>query len=122
MKVDNKKNKLFCVFAGILCGFLNGFFGAGGGTLAVPLLKKAGLSENESHAGAVAVILPVTIVSAVFYLLRGDVLIADSLPFVFTGMLGAVLGAFLLKKISGKWLRRIFGALVIFASVRMLIK
>ncbi len=117
-----KSKKLYCLFTGALCGFLNGFFGAGGGTVAVPLLRKAGLSEQESHATSVAVILAVTLVSAGFYLWRGNVTFSDSLGFLYTGVIGAAVGAKLLKKISGAWLRRIFGVLIVVASVRMLLR
>ena len=120
--LKKKSKKLLTVAAGIFCGFLNGFFGAGGGTVAVPFLKKLGLSDHEAHATSVAVILPVTLVSAVFYIVRGDALISDSLQFVYAGVVGAVVGAMVMRKISGVWLKRIFGALVVFASVRMFLR
>ena len=117
-----KSKKLFCVFAGAICGFLNGFFGAGGGTVAVPMLRRAGLNEKEAHATSVAVILAVTLVSAAFYIIRGDVSLKDSLAFAAFGIFGAILGAHLLKKISASILKRIFGAIIVIASVRMLLR
>ena len=107
---------------GILCGFLNGFFGAGGGTIAVPMLRRAGLDEKKSHATCVAVILAVTAVSAAFYLVKGHVKVADAMGYVYTGVFGAALGAYILKKISAVWLKRIFGALIMAASVRMFLR
>ena len=50
---------------GVAVGLVNGVFGAGGGMLAVPLLKKSGLDQKQSHANAVAVILPITVISAI---------------------------------------------------------
>lgn len=117
-----KSKKTFCILAGALCGFLNGFFGAGGGTVAVPMLRRAGLSEKEAHATSVAVILAVTLVSAAFYIIRGDVAIADSLSFAAFGIFGAVLGAYLLKRINAPSLKRIFGVIIVIASVRMLLR
>lgn len=117
-----KSKKMFCIFAGALCGFLNGFFGAGGGTVAVPMLRRAGLSEKEAHATSVAVILAVTLVSAAFYIIRGDVAIKDSLGFAAFGVFGAALGAYLLKKIKAPSLKRIFGVIIVIASVRMLLR
>lgn len=123
MKTNGVKNrKVFCLLTGALCGFLNGFFGAGGGTIAVPMLRRSGLSEKEAHATSVAVILAVTAVSAVFYLVRGNVKVSDAVGYLYTGVIGAAVGALLLKKISGKWLRRIFGALIMLASVRMFLR
>lgn len=117
-----KSKKLYCLLSGAFCGFLNGFFGAGGGTVAVPMLRRAGLSEKEAHATSIAVILAVTLVSAAFYLWRGDVRISDSYGFIGAGLLGAAVGAGLLKKLSGPLLRRIFGIIIVIASVRMLLK
>ena len=55
------KSKLYLGLSGILIGALNSFFGAGGGIIAVPVLEKSGLLKKESHANAVAVILPISI-------------------------------------------------------------
>lgn len=122
MRIQAKRKKLFLLVTGALCGFLNGFFGAGGGTVAVPMLRRAGLNEKESHATSVAVILAVTAVSAAFYLIRGNVAVSDALGYVYTGVFGAALGAYVLKKISVVWLKRIFGALIMAASVRMFLR
>lgn len=117
-----KENKIYTALVGALCGFLNGFFGTGGGIIIVPYLRKIGLSANRAHATSVAIILPTALVSTVFYLLRGDLAFSDSITFVLAGVFGAVLGPKLLKKASPKLLKRIFGALIIFASVRMILR
>ena len=121
MKTKLKSN-LIMIFMGMSIGFINGILGAGGGMIAVPLLKKAGLNQKESHANAVAVILPITIISGVFYIINQSVTLNDALIYMPTGLLGAVLGTMLLKKISPLWLKRIFGFLMIYAGVRLLIK
>ncbi|MBQ1279180.1 MAG: sulfite exporter TauE/SafE family protein [Clostridia bacterium] len=108
--------------AGVAVGVINGMFGAGGGMLAVPLLKRVGLTQREAHANAVAVILPVSVLTAVFYLARGNVNISDSLPFIPTGLIGAYLATLIIKRISPIWLKRIFGGFMIYAGVRLLIK
>lgn len=57
---------------GLLTGAVNGLFGAGGGMLAVPVLTYvAGLDERKSHATAIAVILPLCIISTIVYALQG---------------------------------------------------
>ena len=107
---------------GFLIGAVNGLLGAGGGMIAVPLLKKAGLEQKEAHANAVAVILPISILSAVLYLYKDYVNLFDPLPYIPTGILGAVLGTYFLKKISPLWLKRIFGFFMIYAGMRLLLK
>ncbi len=108
--------------SGVLVGAVNGTFGAGGGMLAVPLLEKQGLEKKECHTNAVAVILPITAVSAVLYLFRSYVNLSDALVFVPTGLIGALLGTIMLKKISNKWLGKIFGGFMIYAGIRLLLK
>ncbi len=107
---------------GVGVGIVNGVFGAGGGMLAVPLLKKIGLDQKSAHANAVAVILPITAISAVLYLIKGTVTLDDSLAFIPTGLIGSIIATFLLKKFSNKWLQKIFAAFMIYAGIRLLIR
>ena len=122
-KMNSKKGKnLKLALSGVAVGAVNGMFGAGGGMLAVPLLKRVGLTQREAHANAVAVILPVSVLTVAFYLARGNVNISDSLPFIPTGLIGAYLATLIIKRISPIWLKRIFGGFMIYAGVRLLIK
>lgn len=121
MKEKTKQN-LQGAAAGLCIGLVNGILGAGGGMLAVPFLKKLGFSQKESHTNAIAIILPITIISALIYLYKDYTDLSDAFIYIPTGLLGAVIGTYLLKKISPKWLKRIFGALMIYAGVRLLLK
>ncbi len=114
--------KISTALGGFLIGVVNSIFGAGGGIIAVPVLKAQGLEKREAHANAVAVILPISIISAALYLARGNVKISDAVPFIPTGLLGAALGTVALRKISPKLLKRIFGIFIIYAGVRLLLK
>lgn len=107
---------------GVAVGVVNGVFGAGGGMIAVPLLKQNGLDQKSAHANAVAVILPITVISAVLYLVKGTVAFADSLAFIPTGVIGSVVATFVLQKFSNKLLQKIFAIFMIYAGVRLLIK
>ena len=117
-----KKNNLLTAAAGLAVGIVNGLLGAGGGMIAVPLLKKLGLSQKQAHANAVAVILPVTVLSAALYLFKGYVSLTDSFIFIPGGLLGSLIGTYCLKKISPCWLKRIFGAFMVYAGVRLLLR
>lgn len=117
-----KRKGLITAFAGLLIGLVNGLLGAGGGMIAVPLLRKMGLSQKESHVNAVAVILPICVLSATLYMLRGHVEFSDAFVYMPTGVLGAVIGTWLIKKISPLWLKRIFGGFIIYAGIRLLLK
>ena len=121
MKPNTKQNMLIGI-SGFSIGIVNGILGAGGGMLAVPFLKKIGFSQKSAHTNAIAIILPITIISAILYIIRGNVTLNDSLVYIPTGLIGAIIGTYLLKKISPKWLKRIFGALMVYAGIRLLMR
>lgn len=119
MKINKKT---ISGMGGFFMGLANSIFGAGGGIIAVPLLKKSGLSQKEAHANAIAVILPVSILSAVLYIIKDKVQISDASPYILTGMAGAVLGTVFLKKISPVLLKKVFGFFIIYAGIRLLLR
>ena len=113
------KNKVITILSGLFIGIIGGLLGAGGGMLAVPALKRLGLTVKEAHKNAVAVILPLAVFSSALYLYRGNGSITETLVFVPSGLVGAGAGAFLLKKISPKWLTVIFGLFMIYSGGRL---
>lgn len=122
MKKEKLKGLLKSTFYGMSIGTVNGLFGAGGGMLAVPILKKMGFHQKKAQANAIAVIVPITLLSAVMYILKGNVSVGDALIYLPTGIIGALIGTFCLKKISAVWLKRIFGGFMVYAGIRLLIK
>ena len=118
--MNGKKAK--SIWIGIVTGFANGLFGSGGGTIIVPCFQKfLGMETKKSHATAIAVILPLSILSAVIYLWKVDILWKEALIVSAGGIAGGLVGAKLLNKLSGKWIHRIFGAFMIAAAVRMIL-
>jgi uncharacterized membrane protein YfcA len=117
-----KNKKILYTSFGLLIGLINGLLGAGGGMIAVPVLKKCGLDTKKAHANAVAVILPITVFSASVYMIKDYVNIKDAFIFMPFGIVGSVLATWLLKKISPNLLRIVFGGFMIWAGVRMLFK
>ena len=82
---------------GALIGLLNGFFGSGGGILAVTLLQKQGLPSRQAHATSIAIILPLSLVSLAVYYLNGNLELLQGLPFFLPALLGAACGAWVLQ-------------------------
>lgn len=117
-----KKSKTLIIKSvfGALIGTINGFLGAGGGLVCVPLLMKIGMDRKTAHANAVAVIFPITLVSAISYLLQGRVDIFKPLLYIPGGILGATIGTTIMKKISPTLIRRIFGVFMIWAGWRLI--
>lgn len=108
---------------GFIVGIINGLLGAGGGMLAVPLLCSVGkLNRHESHINSVAIILPLSVFSAALYCVEGRVEISDVLIYLPGGILGALAGTYIIKKISGSTLRKTFALFMIWAGIRILMR
>ncbi len=120
------KNKFKYIMSGSLAGFaaglLNGLLGAGGGMVIVPMFEKSGLAPTHAHATSIAVIVPLCMLSAVLYLSGKSLGFADALPFIPAGFIGSYAGAKLLPHIPDKILRRIFGAFMLYAAWRLLMR
>jgi len=108
------------IIIGFITGLCNGLFGAGGGMIAVPsMIHILKMDEHDSHATAIAVILPLVGISTYIYFKNGFIDLDKAIPVAIGGVLGGIVGAFLLNRISSKWLRRVFALFMIAAAVRM---
>lgn len=106
---------------GILTGIINGLFGAGGGTIIVPAMQKyLKIETHKSHASAIAVILPLSIVSAFVYFSNMEIDIYAVCLLSVGGIIGGFIGAKLLNKITSNYLHKIFGIFMIIISIRMI--
>lgn len=107
---------------GVITGVLNGFFGAGGGTILVPAMERfLKTEEHKAHATAIAVILPLCAISAFLYVKNVEIIWKTVLFVSIGGICGGYIGARLLGKISKKWLHIIFGGFMIAAGVKMIL-
>lgn len=120
-KLPFKSVFLLCL-CGAIIGFVNGFFGGGGGMICVPLLEKVlHLPNKYSHATAIAVILPISFVSAIVYFLSGNLQII-SLYTVGSGvLLGGIVGTMLLKFLPAKAVRIIFVIVMLLGGIRLIV-
>jgi len=76
--------------------------------------------EHRAHATALLIILPLTIVSACFYLSSSYVDWNITWKAMVGGVVGGAIGAFLLNKCPSGALRKIFGAFMIIAAYKMI--
>lgn len=109
---------------GLVTGFANGLFGSGGGTIVVPAMERwLRVEEHHAHATAIGVILPLSLLSLAIYLWKTDLGAVWQIALAASagGLAGGIVGARLLRKVSGLWLHRIFGAFLLAAAVRMLL-
>lgn len=109
-------------FVGFMIGLINSLIGACGGIITVEALKKDGMEQNKAHANAIAVILPLSIISVCFYLYNGYFDYTETFEFIPGGILGAILGGKLLPKIPQNILKRLFAVFIIWAGARMMLR
>lgn len=115
-------NKALRLILSISVGFINALFGAGGGLVAVSLFKAENLSQKESQASAISVILPLTIISAGVYMYKGYFNITDALGYIPFGIVGSLIGPMIIKKIPDKALRKIFALFMIYSGMNMIMR
>lgn len=115
------KNKLLLILFGAIIGLINGLFGGGGGMVCVPvLIYLAAFPVKKAHATAIAVILPLSVISGLMYFTFFDI---EWNVALYTGIgvfAGGIAGAFLLKKIPNKIIVLLFSGLMVAAGVKLL--
>ena len=111
------------ILVGFLAGLISGFFTAGGGLILVPafvyILK---MNEKTSRATSILCILPMVIVTAIFYNNSHFINWNIALKCALGGVIGAILGTKLLKKIPDKYLKITFIIFLLYAGVNLIIK
>ncbi|MCR1898221.1 sulfite exporter TauE/SafE family protein [Irregularibacter muris] len=111
---------LKAIVVGLFTGFINGLFGSGGGTIIVPaLVFLFGIEQQKSHATALLIILPLSIISSFIYFNNQLIDYPLTLKVSFGAIFGSYIGAKTLSKIPNKLLRKIFGVFMILAALRM---
>ncbi len=103
---------------GIVSGFINGILGTGGGTVVVPSIEWLGVDAKKSHSTAIAIILPITAVSAFFYFKQGNIDLNATVILAIAGGVGGVVGAKFLKKIPSSYLKILFGISMIAGGIK----
>lgn len=112
--------KIKSVLWGIPIGFINGFFGSGGGVIAVLVLKRfLEVEERKAHATALSIILPLSCASLLMYGSKTEVDWSIVILCAVGGCVGGLLGARFLNKIPKKWLKIGFGAVMIISGMRL---
>lgn len=109
---------------GAIGGLMNGLLGAGGGIAITFYLRRVlcGGDKNDVFANALAVMLPLSLISLGYYLLGGyvavDISVLRMLP---SAILGGGIGAFLLGRVRSRLLNFVFSLLVIVSGLFMLL-
>lgn len=117
---SKRKNRpLLSAIFGVAVGAANGLFGGGGGMIAVPAMTLTGVPSKKAHATAIAIILPLSLISGAVYLAKGAADPSVILPSCAGVFVGGIVGALLLKKINSRGLSLLFYALMIAAGLKL---
>lgn len=104
---------------GACAGAANGFFGSGGGLFLVPLFTSwLGMQQRQAFATSVAVIFPLSAVSAAIYFWKGGIDLSFAMPYLFGGAAGGLLSGLLFSKVSMPLLRKAFALLLLWGGIR----
>lgn len=121
-KKNVKKERIFAIVSGSIAGLINGVFGGGGGMIIVPMLiLLLNYIPKNAHATAILIILPISIVSSLFYSAFGNLDLNIAFPVGIGVVAGGIIGALLLSKLSNKWLIIIFSIIMAAAGIKMLL-
>ena len=118
---------MFCTLlaVGFGAGLINGLLGAGGGILIVfalgRLLRKNLRDTRSIFATAVAVILPLSLLSALRYFQHQSTDLTDAALLLLPAVIGGATGALLLRRLSPALLSRIFAAVVLISGITMVL-
>jgi len=106
---------------GAAAGLINGFFGAGGGMVLVPLLIHVGkLDDKKAFSSAISIILPLCLISIAMYWFQGKLDLRASLPYLGGGLLGGLLGGLWFRNVTPKFLHKALGAVILWGGLRLI--
>ncbi|MFA6188263.1 MAG: sulfite exporter TauE/SafE family protein [Sulfuricurvum sp.] len=104
---------------GVSVGVLSGFFGIGGGTVTVPLLMYLGFGIKEAIGISVMQMVVGSLMAALIHQKKKTYAISDIKYFGFGGLVGAMVGAVLVKYLDAMLLEWAFLAIVAFTLGRL---
>ena len=117
-----KKDFLYKALIGFFAGIVSGFFASGGGMILVPafiyLLK---IGDVESRATSVICILPMVVISGIFYYTSNYIDWKTGILCAIGGVGGGIVGAKLLNKVQDKYLKIAFTGFLIYAAYKMIV-
>ncbi|MBQ9086761.1 MAG: TSUP family transporter [Clostridia bacterium] len=109
---------------GVLAGVANGLLGAGGGILVVfglsGLMKQ--YEPRDLYASALCVMLPVSVISCIRYAAEGNLSVDGFGIYALPAIAGGILGGILLGRLGGSVLKKLFGSLVIYSGILLILR
>lgn len=110
------------VLLGLLAGTLSGLLGIGGGLILIPALVYIfGLTQHQAQGTTLAFMIPpIGLLAAIRYYQAGNVKLNIAMFMCIGFFIGGLIGAIFVEKIPGPLLKKVFGAALLLASLRMI--
>ena len=108
------------ILVGLIVGFISGMFASGGGLLLIPAyIHFFDSSEKEARATAIFCILPMVLVTAIFYGTGNYINWKTGILCCIGGIIGSFIGSKLLAILKGKYLKLIFILFLIYSGINI---
>ena len=119
----NLKEIILLLLIGSFAGFVSGGFGVGGGIVIVPaLVFIMGYPQYKAQGTSVTLMLPpIFIVAAYNFYEEGFVDVPVALMLMFSFVIGGYFGARIALKLPEFTVKKVFGAFMILAGIKMVI-
>lgn len=123
MKNKNKfLDILKLIGVGVVSGLINGFFGAGGGLLLVPMISFVKKDDSKmAHATTLACVLFMCIASSIIYFVKKEIDFKLILVCGIGSLIGSLIGTKLLKNLKNNIIDIVFSFVLIAAGICMII-
>lgn len=110
------------IVLGLAAGAISGLLGIGGGLILIPaLVYFFGLTQHQAQGTTLAMMVPpIGLLAALKYYRQGNAKLNIALFICLGFFIGAYFGAAFVEKIPELILKRIFGAVMLLVSVKML--
>ena len=113
--------RLYITIAGILAGIVNGFFGAGGGMILVPLLSiLATMEETSIFPSSISIILPICLISLMVTAKSAGIAWINAIPYLLGSGIGGIFAGIYGKKVPVTWMHRCLGGLILWGGIQYL--
>lgn len=107
--------------AGLFIGSYIGIIGGGGATLVIfCLVLIYGLNFHDAVANQKAITLPISIVATIVFIIQGAIDYSLAIPLLLVNLLGGIIGAQLIMKVSTVWIKRILVPITIILGIKLI--
>lgn len=117
------QNILLCLTAGLVLGLYDGFFGPGGGTVALMLFTLIFKYDIRTATGNGKIIIVVSnLIALINYIAEGSILYEIAIPATIANVLGSYIGASLAVKNGRKLVKKILLIVVVVLIIQAALK